>query len=157
MPSSSTPSTRTFMTESSKPEPDKTPKQSKNHRFVSKRGLPWLLVGILLLVSVFLYLQYRQAQDNTTVAEQNSKYQKQLSQLILVPGNETPTIATVKDASKLSKQVFFKDAQNGDKLFVYSKSRKAILYRPSSNMIINVQTVNVTPNATSGSAGLNSQ
>jgi hypothetical protein len=157
MPSSSTPSTRTFMTESSKPEPDKTPKQPKNHRFVSKRGLPWLLVGILLLVSVFLYLQYRQAQDNTTVAEQNSKYQKQLSQLILVPGNETPTIATIKDASKLSKQVFFKDAQNGDKLFVYSKSHKAILYRPSSNMIINVQTVNVTPNATSGSAGLNSQ
>jgi hypothetical protein len=145
------------MTESSKPDTSKTPKPPKSRRFISKKSLPWLLVCLLLLVSVFLFLQYRQAQDNMTVTEQNSKYQKQLGKLILLPTNESPTIATVKDAGKLSKQVFFKDAKNGDKLFVYSKSRKAILYRPSSNMIINVQSVNVTPNSTSGATGLNSQ
>ncbi len=69
-----------------------------------------------------------------------------VAQLIDVPEDEDPTIASVVDASKLSNQAFFKNAQNGDKVLMYSKAKKAILYRPSSNKIIEVAPINIGNN-----------
>jgi len=52
--------------------------------------------------------------------------------------NETPTVATVSDVSKLANQEFFSEAENGDKVIIFPKAQKAILYRPSSKKIIEV-------------------
>lgn len=52
--------------------------------------------------------------------------------------NEEPTIATVSDVSKLKDQQFFAKAQNGDKVIIFPNAQKAILYRPSSNKIIEI-------------------
>ncbi len=74
--------------------------------------------------------------------------QKELDQLVaeikkvmILPGDEVPTLATVSEAEKLSSQTFFKNAQNGDKVLIYKKVRKAILWRPSARLIIEVGTV----------------
>lgn len=150
MPSNNTPTTRTFKTLSSKPEADSPSEQQGKRRRLNKRNLPWLLILILLVVSGFLFMEYKEAQNKLIdVKTQNAKYEKQLHKLILLPSNESPTIATVKDAEKLRKQLFFKNAQTGDKVFVYNKERKAILYRPSTNMIINVQPVTAPPTSPS--------
>ena len=61
----------------------------------------------------------------------------------MLPTGETPTIATVTDASKLKDQAFFTNAVTGDKVLIYTNAKKAFLYRPSTNKIINIAPVNL--------------
>ncbi len=60
--------------------------------------------------------------------------------------NETPTMATISEASKLKDQVFFKNAQNGDKVLIYSQAGRALLYRPSTHKVIEYSRVNLNTN-----------
>jgi len=57
--------------------------------------------------------------------------------------NEKPTIATVEDRKKLTDQIFFKNARNGDKVLMYTQSKKAILYRRSENKVIEIAYLNI--------------
>jgi len=69
---------------------------------------------------------------------------------IAVLPSDTPQVATVTDVSKLSAQPFFKNAQNGDKVLIYAGYKKAVLYRPSANKIVEMGpvTANATPTVT---------
>lgn len=71
-----------------------------------------------------------------------------VSLLVDLPQGETPTIASVNDASKLKNQAFFASAKDGDKVLIYSKAGKAVLYRPSTNRVIEYSTVNLGGSAT---------
>lgn len=66
-----------------------------------------------------------------------------VNKLIQLPIGEEPTLATVSDMNKLRDQVFFTNAENGDKVLIYNKARKAYLYRPSQNRLIDVTTVSI--------------
>lgn len=59
-----------------------------------------------------------------------------VGKLMILPSDEQPTVATVTDLAKLSGQPFFAQAQVGDKVLIYQTAAKAILYRPSTNQII---------------------
>lgn len=62
---------------------------------------------------------------------------EKVGRLIFLPQG-TPTIATVSDKSQLAGQPFFTNAENGDKVLIYPESKKAVLYRPSINKVIEV-------------------
>ncbi len=64
-----------------------------------------------------------------------------IRKVMLLTESETPTLATVTEAEKMKTQSFFKNAENGDKVIIYVASHKAILWRPSTKMIIEVGTV----------------
>ncbi len=109
------------------------------------------IVGLILVVSigssVYLFIQYRKAKSLLTNPQQSTKEQqkelvKQVAKLIELP-DEEPTIATVLDKDKLEDQPFFKKAQNGDKVLVFSQAKKALLYRPSQNKIIEFSPINL--------------
>ncbi len=70
-----------------------------------------------------------------------------VGKLIALPGDEKPTVATVTDASKVKDQPFFINAKNEDKVLIYQKAQKAILFRPSENRIIEVGAVNINNQA----------
>ncbi len=90
--------------------------------------------------TVFFYKKYQalKIHPNSEVTQETSKALAELGRLIALPLNETPTIASISDKEKLKSQIFFQAAENGDLLFAYATSMKAILYRPSINKIINV-------------------
>ena len=66
-----------------------------------------------------------------------------VGKLMVLPTDETPTMATVSDPEKLKDQAFFVNAKVGDKVLIYTKSKKAILYSPTQNKIVEVSPLNV--------------
>jgi hypothetical protein len=107
-----------------------------------------VIVAIALVTAIFFYNKYQQAQKLLTNPSEVTKEQvaeliKAVGKLIELPTGETPTIATVSDKTKLANQSFFQRAENGDKVLIYTQAKKAILYRPSINKIVEVSPVNL--------------
>ncbi len=69
-----------------------------------------------------------------------------VSKVIILPADETPTLATVSEPEKLKDQPFFANAQAGDKVLVYTQAQRAILWRPSVGKVIEVSALNLAPN-----------
>lgn len=116
-----------------------------------------IIVVILVLIgSGYLYWQYQKtatelkkvkSQVATTQSAKDDEVKKlvaEVSKIARLPQNETPSIATITDVSKLKDQPFFKDAKNGDILLVYNTSGKAILYDPKDKKIVDVTTLSTT-------------
>ncbi len=129
-------------------------------------GIVVLLFVILIGISAYYISKYNDSQkqvkklSNPTAVQQaqNQQLINKIGTLAVLPKGETPTIATVTDITKLSDQPFFTNAQNGDKVLIYTQAKKAYLYRPSTNKIINIAPVNLgnqsssttTPTGTTG-------
>lgn len=113
---------------------------------------PHITAGILVLL-LFLaggYFYYQN--QKTQVAKANPQIQAQeevkkvvaeVGKLIDLPADETPTVATVTDITKLKDQPFFAKAKNGDKVLIYTNSKKAILYDPIAKKVIDVAPINI--------------
>lgn len=68
-----------------------------------------------------------------------------VGKLIRLPEDEVPTVATVSEPEKLKDQSFFAHATVGDKVLIYTKARKAYLYNPRDNILIEVAPINTDP------------
>ena len=112
----------------------------RNRRF-------WMIVvSVGFIVSaVFNVYQYRQIGllENPSLLneERIRSYVADISKVIVLPTDETPTLATVADPNELKSQPFFANAQVGDIVLVYEKARKAVLWRPSEKKLIEVSSV----------------
>ncbi len=114
-----------------------------------------MFIALVLAIAVGatgLYF-YNQSQKPKNVNLQDVSEIKDLvgkiGKLMELPSDETPSVATVSESIKLRSQPFFAKADNGDKVLIYQKAQKAILYRPSENKIIEVALYNPqTPNST---------
>lgn len=109
-----------------------------------------LIAIVAIIAGVYFFNQYQKAQKllgSSTQVNSNEvdEIVKQIGKLIELP-KENPTAATVSDVTKLIDQPFFAKAQNGDKVLIYSGAKKAILYRPSENKIIEVSSVSLGQN-----------
>jgi hypothetical protein len=88
-------------------------------------------------------------------SDQTQQLIDEVGKIIDLPTGETPTVAVITDVLQLQNQEFFKKAQNGDQVLIYSVASKAYLYRPSQKKIIDVQSIsinNVTPTPASNTA-----
>ena len=115
------------------------------------------LAILTIAASAYFYRQYSRAQSQlkqlsvstTNPADQTKKLITQVGKLIDLPTNESPTVATITDRDKLMDQPFFTKAQNGDSVLIYVQAKKAILYRPSINKIVDITFISIsTPSAT---------
>lgn len=140
-------------TKSSGLEDNKSGKKPAKQRRLRKPKLTTVLVLIVLLGlaagSAYLYTQYEATQEKveqlSTVQGQEELNKTQTEQLlgemrqmILLPTDEDPAVATIIDINQLNSNEFYKDAQNGDRVIVYSNAKKAYIYRPDTKMVINV-------------------
>lgn len=111
-----------------------------------------LLILILIAVlgvygSIHFYNKYQDLKNNANIEAEREvqKLVSVLGKLMELPAEEVPTVATISDKEKLAGQTFFAQAENGDILFAYTSAMKAILYRPSTNKIINVAPISISP------------
>jgi hypothetical protein len=111
---------------------------------VNFKKLFFIVILILAIggtaTSIYYFKQYRdlKANPNLEAQKETESLVSALGKLMELPSDETPTVATISDKEKLKEQTFFAKAENGDKLLAYTKAMQAILYRPSTNKIINV-------------------
>lgn len=128
---------------------------------------PWSKIGKIALTVIVLaiiggggyfgyyyYTKYQAVKKNPDIItkEETNWLVDQVGRLMTLPSDEVPTIATVIDKEKLKDQSFFANSENGDKVLVYTKAKKAILFRPNTNKIVEVGPVN-TDQAAEGVTG----
>lgn len=120
-----------------------------------KTGKFNLIISVVLVViavalaalTFYFYKQYQSIKKNPNQVAQAEidAVVANVSKIIDLPKDETPTLATVQDKDKLKDQPFFAQAQNGDKILIYTKSKKAIIYRPKDNILVNVGPIVIDP------------
>ena len=120
----------------------------------AKKEVPKLLVGVIvvvvivLLVGLGLLLRDRSnlkhevsklSQSQTQAVDEAKQLNSDVAKLVELPNDEVPTIGTVADVNKLKQQsVGFENAKTGDKLLIYTRSQRIIVYRPETKKIVGI-------------------
>lgn len=120
-------------------------KNSRSH----KRGRNKLVLCLLLLLVVlgFLYIkQHRELSRLKDPVLQTEYAQKQIEKIIsdmkksvVIPEDEQlKLLGIIDNAEKLKKdQPFYTDVENGDYVFLFSKTARALIWRPQDKKVIN--------------------
>jgi len=115
----------------------------------NKMFAPAAALAILFLVAAggayYYYLKFNELKANPQkIAESEvAETVKRVGEIMVLPEGEAPTVATVADPARLKDQPFFAKAKIGDKVLIYTNARKAILYDPSANKIVEVAPLNI--------------
>lgn len=116
---------------------------------INKIIVPLLIVILVVLGGTTYYFVNRYSQlkkdPQQAVRQQTQVLVDKIAKLIVLPQGEEPTIATVTDPDQLKDQPFFANAQKGDIVLIYTNARKAILYNPTENKIVEVAPLNIGP------------
>lgn len=138
-----------------------TPPRRKSKKLSSKNVLVVVLILVLAAGAGYFYYKYNQANNNAkrlsdpkvAATQQVDNLVAQVGKLVDLPTGQTPTIATVTDSKKLASQTFFKNAVNGDKVLIYTQAKRAVLYRPSTNKVIEIAPLNIGANGQASGTG----
>jgi len=114
------------------------------------------IIGVLVLTvlatggaAAYFYNQLQQdpeAQAQEQAQQEVDTLLEQVGVLLVLPEDERPTIATVSDIELLREQPFFANGKNGDRVLIYTTARKAILYDPVANKIVEIAPINLGEN-----------
>jgi hypothetical protein len=114
------------------------PQLTRNKTKILLGVFAFLILALLALSLAVIFANQNQSDDSKFI-------EAQVRKLILVDPQESPTIAKILDINKISYQnpTLYANVRNGDYLVIFTD--KAIVYRPSTNILINVLPVTATP------------
>jgi hypothetical protein len=113
------------------------------HRFFwSPKILSLALVFVIGLSVGFFLDQSWQFYRANRILTSDEATMEALSKIILLP-EELPSIATVIDTEALNDEPFFQKAENGDKVVIFQNNKRAYLFRPKENRIIDMTVIAV--------------
>jgi hypothetical protein len=99
-----------------------------------------VLTGLSLGVALFFYLQWHDARspvvENKTVQKEVEKIVETISELVFLPENEEVELVTLDTEETIRSSAFFAHAEVGDVLLVYRVANRVVLYRPSTEKVI---------------------
>jgi Na+-translocating ferredoxin:NAD+ oxidoreductase RnfG subunit len=99
-----------------------------------------LIVALIILClggagsGVFFFVQYSQVQAK---ANQKEDLTKRIATLVVLP-DDSSTLVTVADKTKLQNKQLADKVSNGDVLMIFAKSQRLIIYRPNDNKIVDM-------------------
>ncbi len=108
-----------------------------------------IVLAVLILVisaaAAFFYDQARTLEKNPNALNEKkiTLLVNRVNKLIALPEGEFPTIATVSDPVSLVGNPFFAKAKIGDQILIYTGARKAFLFDPKANIIVEVASINL--------------
>jgi len=107
-----------------------------------------IILSVLIVfigTAVYFYNKTSKLKEDSNVVsnEEVKSLVAKVSKLILLPQNEIPTVATVNDPEKLKDQPFFIKAKSGDKVLLYPIAKRAFLYNPTEDKIMEVAPINL--------------
>ncbi|MDO8604006.1 MAG: hypothetical protein Q7K40_01170 [bacterium] len=107
-----------------------------------------IVVGLLVIATVaalFFYSQTRSLQQNPNKVneEKIAALVNKVEKIIALPKGESPAMATVTDLAPLAGNPFFARAKIGDEVLLYTAAKKAFLYDPKANIILEVASLNI--------------
>ena len=120
-----------------------TKRSKKTNNKNMKRYIVLGVVAVLVIAGgYFGWMQYQSMNQTpeAVAAQQEERKQKLLAEAgkIMVLPQEDSTMLEVNNAEQLKQQqAFFRDVQDGDVLFIFPQSLKAVIYRPSTKVIVN--------------------
>ena len=100
-------------------------------KFLRLNILAKIVVLVGLVIFIFMIIQ------KAKYTEADGSLIKKVAQLMILP-DEKPVIIAVTDVAHLKKNSFFRDAKAGNKVLVFRKADRAVLYDPSLNKILSV-------------------
>ena len=104
-----------------------------------------ILLVIAVFLSIFFFMKYRSGVEDPN-AENREKIESlvaKVEKLIDLPQGELPTLAEITSIENIKDQPFFAKAKVGDQVLLYTVARKAFLYDPVANVIVEVASVNL--------------
>src|SRR5262245_20260942 len=127
-------------------ESDGTNTAAKKTRKMWGSRIIWVL-SVLMVIAVigglFVYWQYRKTLDKNPEAEQQ-RWTSELGSVMIMP-TEKPMITTVLDKTKLNNKTLSEQAQNGDRLYIFSRAKRVVLYRPTLKKVVNILIIQTNP------------
>ena len=104
-----------------------------------------LVTIVAVAVAGFSFSELYKVKQNPQVQFQKevNDLVSKVSKLIVLPSGELPTVATVSDLEALKDQPFFAKAKKGDKVLIYTTSKRVVLYSVADNKILDVAPLNI--------------
>ncbi len=103
-----------------------------------------IVTAASLVTAGYFYTEMNRIKANpqatlaAVAANELKEVMTKVGRLVVLPTDEEPTLATVADPEQLRDQPFFAQAKTGDKVLVYNQARKAILYDPVQDKILEI-------------------
>jgi hypothetical protein len=117
----------------------------------------WVLISVCVAVflalavavgsAVYFSRKYNDLKTDTKsgAVEEKDRIVQKVGKLFSIP-DETASLVKVEDKTKINSQEFFKKTENGDYVLVFKDAKLAILYRESTNKIINTGPISIGDN-----------
>lgn len=117
----------------------------------SKGGMGKKILGIVIVLIILIaggwYWMSRPAADSPeAAAAEVEEVVAEVSKVMVLPTEETPTVGTVTDPAVFAGQAFFDGVQTGDKILVYPNRGMVVLYSVSMKKILGVAPLTVGAN-----------
>lgn len=133
--------------------------ENKGSLVVSRKRIYTIVLTLVLIILICLgFAFYFYSKSTSNIGAQNSAaaagadVQKQLADTVamvqkiaFLPQNDPPTLAIISDPTQLVSELFFKETKVGDRILIYPKTQKAVLYRPTDNKIVEMMTLSFCP------------
>lgn len=99
-----------------------------------------ILLGSFLVIAIFIGLHWYHFYSLIVFQDEGQREAARIahsvSGRVQLPKNEDPALAIIKDKKVINRGGVLADAENGDRILLYYKSGKAVLYRPSNGKIV---------------------